>query len=69
MRAARTYHVLEGLAISLTAQTHHVKVFIVLAVTVLLSLMELIWSSLQVARVSSSAPKGLNVEAEGMMLL
>ena len=30
MRAARTYHVLEGLAISLTAQTHHVKVFIVL---------------------------------------
>lgn len=69
MRAARTYHVPEGLAILSTAQIHHVKVFIVAAVTVLLSLMELIWSSLQVARVSSSAPKGPNVEAEGMILL
>lgn len=67
MRAARTYHVPEGLAISLAAQMHHVKVIIVVAVIMSLSLMER-WSPLQVARVSSSAPKGPHVEAEGKML-
>ena len=68
MRAARIYHVPEGLAISLAALMHHAKVIIVTAVTDSLSLMERS-SPLQVARVSSSAPQGPNVEAEGMMLL